>query len=219
MNIALLLAGGTASRFGGETPKQYIQLNGAEVISYSIHAMKHSAHTDRIICAADRDHVQRLREVYQIETIPGGDSRNQSVRNGLEYIKRQYPQCGKVLIHEAARPFLTPEWVDDYWEKLDQYDSVITAQRITDSLGRFGEAVTDRSEYYLIQAPEAFRFELLYKHFNAESSITATGQHLPPDTPTYLNFGFRGNMKITYPEDAVIAEAMMRYRNGEISGI
>lgn len=211
MNICLILSAGTSIRFGGDLPKQYVLLNSAEVVSYSIDAMKRAKNTDAIICLANDGYVQCLCKKYDIEATTGGITRNRSLRNGIEYIKKNYPQCKKLFINEAARPFITSDLIDDYFCKLDMYDGVITTQHITDSLGRYGEAITERSEYYLVQAPEAFRFDLLYKHFKAESTITATGQQLPSESKIFLNFEFRHNMKITYPEDLVIAEAFMRY--------
>jgi len=100
--------------------------------------------------------------------------------------------------------------VDKYFALLDEYDAVITAQQITASLGREGEHVTDRSEYYLIQAPEAFKFALLERYFKADSPITATNQQLPPESRVFRNYEFRNNYKITYPEDLIIAEHLMR---------
>ena len=135
------------------------------------------------------------------------------MKNGLDFIAESYPSCKNVIINEAVRPFLTAHIVDEYLRLLDDYDVVITAQHITDSLGREGESVTNRDEYYLIQAPEAFRFDLLYKHFSAESPITATVQQLPANSKVMKFFDFKHNMKITYPEDLLHAEQMMRHYN------
>lgn len=213
MNVCLILSAGISVRFGRALPKQYTLLNGKEVVSYSIDAMKQAKNVDAIVCLLDNEHEQDLRKKYDIDSTIGGASRNESLRNGIEYIKKKYPKCEKLFINEAARPFLTAKTVEEYFCKLDQYDGVITAQYLTDSLGQYNEAVTDRTAYYLIQAPEAFRFELLTKHFKADSPITATGQQLPPEANVFRNFDFRYNLKITYPEDLLIAETLMRYLN------
>lgn len=211
MNICLVLSSGSSVRFGGGYPKQYALLNGREVISYSIDSIKISKNADVTVCIASADYVKHVQKQYDVETIIGGSSRNETLRNGLEYIKKKYPLCNKVFINEAARPFLTASIVDEYFNKLDEYDSVITTQCLTDSLGKYRDAITNRADYYLIQAPEAFRFDLLYKHFKADSPLTATVQQLPLGSSVFYNFDFRHNLKITYPEDLIMAQALMRY--------
>ncbi len=210
MNIALILSGGTGERFGGALPKQYHMLLGKEVVGYSVDALKASSMTDRLIIAAGEYALARLAAQYEVECVAGGASRNASLKNGLDYIYRKYPECKSVFINEAVRPFLTAELADEYISSLDEYDAVITAQHITDSLGRVGEPATDRSEYYLIQAPEAFRFEYLYRHFSADSPLTATVAQLPADRKVRKYFEYKHNMKITYAEDLLFAEQLMK---------
>jgi len=210
MNAGLILSAGSSVRFGGGCPKQFCTLLDKETISYSIEVLKESPNVDAVIVSTSFEFLERIKNQYGIDVTVGGDSRNQSLSNGLEYIKRHYADCERVFINEAARPFITVDLVDDYLAKLEDYDAVITTQHITDSLGNYGKHTTDRSQYYLIQAPEAFRFDLLYKHFRAKSSLTATVQQLPCDSSIYYNFDFRHNLKITYPEDIVVAESLMR---------
>jgi len=215
MYITLILSGGSGERFGDELPKQYHTLVGKEVIAYSIEASLKSILAEKTIVIADADNIERLKKTYCIPCIDGGASRNMSLKKGLDYIKSEYPSCDRVLVNEAARPFITPDLIDMYFRYLDEYDAVITAQRITDSLGRDGEAVTLRDEYYLVQAPEAFRFDLLYRHFSADSPITATVQQLPTDRNVMKYFDFKHNMKITYKEDLLHAEQIMGLYYGD----
>jgi len=215
MNITLILSGGSGVRFGSGTPKQYYMLMGKEVIAYSLDASLKSLLTNKTIIIAGTQYVERLSSTYGVTCIEGGASRNESLKKGLEYIKASYPLCEKVFINEAVRPFLTIEIIDEYYRYLDEYDAVITTQHITDSLGRESEAVTMRDEYYLIQAPEAFRFDLLYQYFSADSPITATVQQLPADRNVMKYYDFKNNMKITYREDLLFAEQLMRLRSGD----
>ena len=210
MNISLILSGGSGTRMGSDLPKQYQLLAEKEVIAYTIDALKSSLFVNEVVVVAANEYIEKIADRYDVYTVTGGDTRNASLGNGLEYIAKNFPMCEKVFINEAARPFITTKLVDEYFDLLDQYEAVITTQPITDSLGKEGEAVTDRSQYYLIQAPEAFRFKSLYEHFNAESPITATVQQLPSQSKIYRNFVFRNNIKITYPEDLILAEQLMR---------
>lgn len=210
MNVSLILSAGVGTRFMDGMPKQYHLLLGREIIAYSVDAMKQSSLSQVVVIVAGAESVERLREQYSVPCVTGGSSRNASIKKGLDYIKTVYPLCENILINEAVRPFLTPARVDEYYRFLNDYDAVITAQPITDSLGREGEAVTDRSPYYLIQAPEAFHFDLLYRHFDADSPITATVQQLPAERNVKRYFDYKHNLKITFPEDLLYAEQMMK---------
>ncbi|MDR2089694.1 MAG: 2-C-methyl-D-erythritol 4-phosphate cytidylyltransferase [Clostridiales Family XIII bacterium] len=210
MNATVILSGGIGVRFGGETPKQYQMLLGEEIIAYAVRAAKASALTDRVLIVAQREHTKRLENAYGIECAEAGATHNASVKSALEYVKTRLPACENALFADAARPFLTAERIDEYYGLLEDCDAVITARRITDSLGRDGEAFTDRSLYYLIQKPEAFRFGMLSERFDAYSPCTAIVQQLPPEANVRKRFGTEHNMKITHPEDLFLAEALMK---------
>lgn len=216
MNISMILSGGVGSRFESDIPKQYNILLEKEIISYSIDAIKGAVESQKIIVLCDCSYSERISKQYDVICVECGNTRNSSLKNGLDYIKTNFPECDRVFITEAARPFLTSRIVDDYFRMLGEYDAVITAQHITDSLGRKNESVTLRDEYYLIQAPEAFRFDMLYDNFKADSNITATVQQLPEERKVREYYDFKNNMKITYPEDLIIAEQLMKLRNGEV---
>ena len=210
MNIGIVLAGGVGSRFGSNVPKQYLTINGKEVIAYSIEALQNASSIDKIIVVARGEQKTRLAEKYDgVITVEGGDSRNESLYNALSYIAENHT-CENVIILEAARPMITAKIVDTYLEKLKEYDAAITGQKIVASLGCFHAHVVDRSEYYLIEAPEAFRFKLLYDHFDKNSKITATNQQLPEGSKLYINFDFTTNLKITYPMDLSYCEALKK---------
>lgn len=213
INIGIILSGGTGNRFGGNTPKQYLSLNGREVISYSVGALKASGCVDKIIAAASAEYRARLSEDYGIATVENGETRNKSLKNALDYIRENYPDCKKTIILEAARPMITAETVRQYLDLTNKYDSVITGQRIVDSLGSFRSHTADRSDYYLIQAPEAFDFPKLYRAFDENSPLTATNHQMPEDSSLFVNFDFRENFKITYAEDLAYCELFLRKRN------
>lgn len=206
MNISVVLSGGKGLRFGGKEPKQYHLLNGKAVISYVVDTLERSAQTDKILIVAS----QPLN--YNADYVKGGATHNESVKNGLDYIQDKYPYCKNVLFVDSVRPFITAKTVDAYFAALTEYEAVITAQHITDSLGKNGEQFVDRMDYYLIQKPEAFRFDLLYQYFDAQSTHTAIVQQLPAAARIYKYFDIGMNIKITYPDDLAIAEQLMKMR-------
>ncbi|MDR2594979.1 MAG: 2-C-methyl-D-erythritol 4-phosphate cytidylyltransferase [Fibromonadaceae bacterium] len=210
MNVSVILSGGTGTRFGNDLPKQYSMLCGKEIIGYVANSLKQSSQSNKtLIVSAEKD-MERLSAAYGTECTVGGDTHNASVKNGLDHIKSNYPNCKKVLFADAARPFLASNTVDEYFAMLDDFDAVITAKHITDSLGCDGKQFVDRSPYYLIQKPEAFCFEMLYNSFSANSSATAIVQQIPLNAKIKKNFITGYNLKITYPSDLPLAEYMIR---------
>jgi len=209
MNIAVILSGGSGVRFGSDTPKQYHLLQYKEIIGYVFDAINQSKATDKTLIVSERN----LK--YKADYTQGGQTHNESVANALTHIKNEYPTCTKILFADAARPLLTSEVVDNYFNILNDHDAVITTQYITDSLGKSGERFVDRSDYFLIQKPEAFRFEPLIDYFDIKSPKTAIVQHLPDNANVYNYFDFGNNIKITYPGDIELAAQFMISRKGE----
>ena len=216
-NITTILANGTGQRFMSSVPKQFHKINDKMIIEYVIEAAKTSKTNDKIVIATNQkafcDYLKILSDKYPVEFLEGGDTRNQTLNNVLTYIKQQYPDSEKLIVCDAVRPLLSAELIDQYFSLLDDYDAVVTAQHITDSLGSYLFKEVDRSQYYLMQSPEAFRFPLLSSVFNENSNLTEVTQQLPDGSSIYLNFEFVNNYKLTYPEDLVFLKTMIDNRN------
>ncbi len=208
-NIIMITAGGVGQRFGADVPKQFLKLAGKPVISYVIEACKKSKNADAILVVADPVYHDELKRTYGVDTAYNGNELNITKRNGFDYIKAN-SSCQKLIVVEAVRPSLVPEVLDKTFELLDDYDAVACARKITDSLGHYGEWVVNREDYYTLNPPEGFRFPLLDKHFRSDSKYTESIQQLPEDTKVYLNFDVPYFDKITYPEDLVKAEALIK---------
>lgn len=137
MNIVMIMSGGIGKRFGSNIPKQYVKLNGKPVIDYVVNAVRQSKLTDKIVVVIDKEYIDYSellkQEDSKIVFVNNGKERYDSVKNGFDYIKQNY-DCDKVLIADAVAPFIYPELIDDYFEKLDIYDTVITVQKITGAL-------------------------------------------------------------------------------------
>lgn len=108
-------------------------------------------------------------------------------------------------------PFVYPGLIDDYFNKLDDYDCVITCQKITGELGNYNFDVFNREDFYITQSPEAFKFKMLYDCFDPEAATSEVANQLPKNTKRYLNFDFKNNLKITYDFQLKYAELMMDY--------
>lgn len=208
MNVALILSGGVGKRLGGSIPKQYLTIKGKMIIEYVIQAVKASNRIDKTVVVAHEPYASMLKNKFDIEVCLGGEERNITLKNGLDFINGKY-NCDKIMIFDAVRPMITPELVNNYMDKLESYDIVLTAQKITDSLGSYDIHEVRRERYYLLQSPEAYRFKNLYKYFDSKSTFTEVAQQLPESMKTYLNFDFSDNIKITYKHDLFIAEQLL----------
>jgi len=215
LNISVILSGGTSSRFGSNTPKQYHIVHGKEVIGYVVEAIEKCPLNNKTIIVAATADMPRLTMTYGVECTEAGLSHNRSVKNGLDYIKSNYPHCKKVLFVDSCRPFISNETVLDFYELLDKYDAAFMAKHITDSLGCENDMFVERSPYFLIQKPEAFAFDLIYNCFSAESPATAIVQQLPNGAKIMKHFSTEHNLKITYPNDLTLAHNMMKQLSKE----
>lgn len=214
MQVVLILGGGIGKRFGTVLPKQYNLIDGKPVIDYVIEAAMQARQTDRIVVVCDPQYSSHSRYMTQgqVEIVPGGAERYDSLQNGLDYIDRHY-DCQKLCILDAVAPFVYPELIDDYFDRLDTADAVITCQKLTGSLGNYAFDPLDREDYYMTQSPEAFRFPLLLAHFDPHFPSTELAWQLPKDSKKYLNFNFPQNLKITYDFDLEYAARMLpRYQ-------
>jgi len=212
--IGIVLAGGIGSRFGADCPKQYCKIFDKEMIWYTIDAFRRSTLLDDILVVVDEEEMKRGRIAaeYGVTVIQGGKTRNGSWKNALEYIAAHYPDCEKVIENNAACPMITPELIDEFLTLLDDYDFVNTAYKITDALGSYKDRIANREDFYLIQAPDAYRFPLLYQHFDENSELCHPAHQLPMSTREYRYFGYDDNFKVTYPQDIEMVEMLMRRR-------
>ncbi len=216
MNIALILSGGVGKRFAANLPKQYNLINGKPVIDYVIEACIKSKLTDKVIVVCDPSCKQFSKHLEngEIETVINGKERYDSLNNGVKYIKEHY-NCKNICILDAAAPLVYPDLIDDYFSKLNEYDCVITCKKITGELGNYDNDIFVRDDYYLMQSPEAFHFELIVKHFRPDFYSSELVYQMPKETTRYLNFDFNHHIKITYDTDLVCAEALLNYFSGK----
>ena len=213
-NIIMITAGGVGARFGSSVPKQYVEINGRQVISYVIDACRQSQLADAILVVAHPSYHDELTDTYGIDVTVSGPELNVTKRNGLDYICR-HSACEKVVVVDAVRPTVESRVLDRFFTLLDEYDAVACARKITDSLGRYGEWIVNREEYYTLSAPEGFRFSLIDKYFKADSPLTESIQQLPPTSNVYLDFDVPYYDKLTYPEDLAKIQSILSRRSSK----
>ena len=215
-NIGVVLAGGIGQRFGGGKPKQYFPILGKEMIAYSIEMFRAATTIDDFVVVLNRDEYDsgRIARQYGVTAIPGGVTRNHSFKAALDWIAGNHPDCGKVIENNAACPLTKPEWVDEMMVLLDEYDWVQTTLHLTDALGSISNRLVNRDDYFLIQAPDAYRFREILACFDPAHPCGHPAVQLPPSARGRNVFRDGEVFKVTHPSDVEIAELMLKRRNG-----
>ena len=209
MNAALILSGGVGARFKSALPKQYHKILGKPVIEYVLKAAFESVADTVIVAGSSCKELVQLKSSYPFVLVPGGEKRNQTLKNGLDYLSTL--SCDKLIILDSVRPLVTKDLINTYFELLESgWDAVSTVQEITDSLGCLDTHICDRSRYYLMQSPEAYSFKLLNSHFDPDSNLTEVAHQLPESSRLYLYKEFTNNPKLTYPWDKAVIKACIK---------
>jgi 2-C-methyl-D-erythritol 4-phosphate cytidylyltransferase len=223
---ALIPAAGSSVRFGGTTLKQYAHLLGKPVIAHSMDAVRHKAVAATTVALARDDGIydELIRPRYaEVDTVTGGDSRAQTVLNGLRHIRQRDPQCGWVLVHDAARPCLPRAALEALLQQgLGHEHGAILAVPVSDTLklqtqAGLIERTVDRSGLWAAQTPQLFPLEPLLRHLESAvrfgkpptdeaEAMERAGLH-PLLVP-----GCVSNVKITGPGDLELAEFILRQR-------
>lgn len=214
-NVGIVLAGGIGRRFGGDKPKQYFEICGKEMIAYSIELFRSAKTIDDFVVVLNEDEfkVGRIARDYGVRTLCGGDTRNQSFKNALDYIAANFPECEKVIENNAACPLTKPETIDEFIRLLDDYDYVQTTMKITDALGSYKDRTVNRDDYFLIQAPDAYRFKTLYASFDPNHPNGHPAVQLPLSAKGYNFFTSGHVIKVTNPDDIALVEFFMRRKS------
>ncbi len=179
---AIIVAAGSGSRAGGGVPKQFRMLHGKPMLRHSVEALAKHPAVDAIIVVIGEGQEKSAREALQnldVTFVAGGPTRRDSVNNGLQSIELNQG-ISSILIHDAARPFLSRQVIDDLLAALDQHDGAVPTLPVIDSLARSADgkilsASEDRSGLWRIQTPQAFRRDvILSAHRQWDASREAT---------------------------------------------
>jgi 2-C-methyl-D-erythritol 4-phosphate cytidylyltransferase len=228
MTVALIVAAGSGERLGAGRPKALVELAGRPLYEWSVTALRETPGIERIAIAMPSDFDDRARDLGSaapgppaIVAVRGGATRSESVRRALDAVGPGDP----VLVHDAARPMLTPELALDVIDALAAdaaADAAIAAMPVTDTVKRVdgGGAVhetLDRDELWAVQTPQVFRRAAL------ERALEVPAQELARATDDAWLIERDGgrvivvrasaeNLKVTTPLDLRVAELLLTER-------
>ncbi len=184
MNVALILSGGRGTRMGSDIPKQYILVNDRPIISYCLETIFRHPMIDAVQIVAEeefhgliKDEIVKMLSAETKDMFKGfstpGENRQMSILNGLRDIRKYASDADTVLIHDAARPFVTGELIDSCYEAIIGHEGVLPVLPMKDTvyISGNGQRITsllDRGRVFAGQAPELF---LIGKYYNANQDL------------------------------------------------
>jgi len=234
VTAALIVAGGTGMRFGGEMPKQYWFLDGMPVLCHSLKTFLEHDEIDHILVVHGKEHTSLYTTSISVfaahpqkdKIIPatyGGDTRQSSVLKGLEALAPHKPT--RVLIHDAARPLLPSATISAVCDALDSHQAVLPATAVADTLKRVCVDTNtvldtvDRAALWQAQTPQGFAFDAIYNaHRHCTEQMATDDIALVENSDTTKKVaakmvqGHPHNFKLTTQEDFLLAEALLLQR-------
>ena len=215
---AIIVAAGTGSRFKSNTPKQFLEINGKPLIVHTLERFQAAPSIDSIVLvlsevqanAFEANVVSKLEKV-----IAGGETRAHSVFNGLNAVNAD---AEIVAVHDGARPLVTVEEIEATIAKAKETGAACLVAPVTDTIKsiRAGEitATLDREKLRRALTPQVFRLEALRSAFEGvdlHDSVTDECYLVEKlGHPIAIVEGSSRNIKITHPEDLILAEALLK---------
>ena len=216
---AIIVAGGSGSRMNSNIPKQFLLLNGKPVIMHTIEAFYRSSYRPSIILVLNPETFEQWSELcvqYHFEipvtTVAGGANRFDSVKNGLRLINGE----GLIAIHDAVRPVISEDLISRSFAEAEQSGSAVPAIRSKDSVRKGtkeSSQALNRDEIFMVQTPQTFRSEILRKAYEQpfEDSFTDDASVVERSgVQIRLIEGDTQNIKITFPQDLLLAEYFLK---------
>ena len=219
--FVIIVAGGSGSRMGVKTPKQFLEIASKPILMHTIEKFMAFSATLQIILVLPSKQMQAWHKLCEkhdfyppVITADGGKTRFQSVKSGLKKIKTTE---GIVAVHDGVRPFVSLEIIANGFETAAKHGSAVTAIELKDSVRKVSKAgknkAVDRNDYRLIQTPQTFDLATMKAAFEAEeqdfyTDCASVMEHAGHSIT--LIEGAYENIKITTPEDLLWAEVLVR---------
>lgn len=221
---AIVVAAGKGSRMKAGINKQFLNLKNKPILYYTLKNIAKNDNINEIILVLATDEIDYCRKnildkykINKVKTIvQGGDSRQQSVLNGLKAID---DEDTIVLIHDGARPFVSDDVIENGIKYAEDYGASACGVMPKDTIklrynDGFSKGVLDRESLFCVQTPQCFKYNIILEsHENAlKNNIQVTDDTMVVESfnhKVYLYEGSYTNIKITTPEDLIIGEKIL----------
>lgn len=230
--VAVVLAGGSGRRFGGDLPKQLQLLAGQTLVEHCVAAFDRAPGVDEVLVVIGEDFITetaaQLRPYRKLAgVIPGGAARSDSTRQAIAALRGQpdggQPDDCRVLLHDAARPLIDQRIIADCVTALEQWQAIGVVVPSTDTIvevtdGVLGQ-VLPRESLARCQTPQGFRLPVIARahelaaadpDFRSATDDCGVVRRYLPDVPIGAVAGSERNLKVTYPGDLELAELFLR---------
>lgn len=231
-NIAVILAGGTGSRLGASTPKQFFKVAGKMVIEHTIDVFNHHPLIDEIAIVIHPDYENMMEEIVlrnQWEKVKkilkGGSERYQSSLSAIKAYNHR-PNTN-LIFHDAVRPLINPQIIDEVVLALNKYNAVDVAVPATDTIIQVNDSgneitnIPNRNYLRRGQTPQAFKLSVIEKAYELAlqdpqfvcTDDCGTVIKYLPNEPVFVVTGAESNMKLTYKEDTFLMDKLFQLRS------
>ncbi|MBF0122444.1 MAG: 2-C-methyl-D-erythritol 4-phosphate cytidylyltransferase [Candidatus Omnitrophica bacterium] len=225
MNTWVIIpAAGSGERMKVDVPKVFLKIGDWPVIVHALDAFEKCSLIDGIILVGPEEHLKALEGIVREagfkkirRVVAGGATRTQSVRHGLKALDKD---VDVVLVHDGARPLVTPAIIEESIKACSVSGAVVVAVpvkptlKVVDPRTRVVSETLDRTLVWEVQTPQVFKREIIERAYGGDENATddaALVERL--GIPVSVCMGDHRNIKITTPEDLVIAEALLRSRD------
>ncbi len=216
---AVIVAGGRGMRMGAAVPKQFLPLLGKPLLCYAIQAFAATIRGINIILVLPTDQLNSAKTVLKsylgnidVTTVAGGNTRYESVQNGLAKVNND----GVVFVHDGVRPLLSPDLIQRCYHQAMEKGSAIPVVPVMESI-RIIENDSSRSinreQLRIIQTPQTFLTKIILPAFRQDYQPSFTDEANVVEshgTTVHLINGAMENIKVTTPEDMLIAETLLK---------
>jgi 2-C-methyl-D-erythritol 4-phosphate cytidylyltransferase len=229
--LAIILAGGAGKRMGAATNKQLLLLDNKPIIVHTLQVFEECRAIDGIYLVVNQKDLPVIQEEILeanrfnkiLKLVIGGRLRQDSVKNGLEAIECP---CDIVVIHDGARPFISPSFIEKGIFLMEMFDAIIPAIQVKDTIKvvskeGFVTKTLERDSLWHVQTPQTFKYELVIKAYRDGMAKKLCGY----DDATFMEHagkkvkvieGSPFNLKITTPEDLIMARGILSQLKGNI---
>lgn len=211
----VVMAGGSGTRMGASCPKQFLSLKGKAILQLTIEKFISAVPGIHVITVLPSGSIEWWKQycydhdfLCKQTLVAGGMTRFHSVRNGLSKV----PEGALVAVHDAVRPLLSAKLINRLFEEADKNGSAVPVVSVVDTVKTRDAGFVDRSSLMAVQTPQIFRSETLKEAYNLpydtkftdDASVLESAGHVVNYTE-----GERFNLKLTTPDDLLLAEAIL----------